>query len=268
MKRIWLVVAALVGIGLVVVAVFAATSLLREPEPPPAARTLQMPLPGEVRPDYLEDGTPVWVVGHADGSVSVLSTFDTHHPFNVGKVVWWCPTAQAFENPEHGARYDEYGLYVGGPASSGLPSYETAVEGSRLLVGALREPPAFDEPFIGLSEFERNWCTFPEDGVIFHRFDGWKAWNSPTEAVAAAPDGWVLINGSLALLDNQVVLCARTGCADAVAATNIQTPPNPEMEFGPFFGERWIARVRDGALTDVTRVMPIRRPDASQDRSL
>ena len=32
------------------------------------------------------------------------------------------------------------------------------------------------------------------------------------------------------------------------------------MEFGPIFGERFIARVRDGALTDVTRVMPIPPP--------
>jgi hypothetical protein len=32
------------------------------------------------------------------------------------------------------------------------------------------------------------------------------------------------------------------------------------MEFGPFFGERFIARVLEGALTDVTRVMPIPPP--------
>ena len=257
MKRIWLVVAALVGIGLVVVAVLAATSLLREPEPPPMAGSLQRPLPGEVRPDYLDDGTPVWVVGHADESVSVLSGFDTHTPSNIGKVLWWCPTAEGFDNPEHGSKYDEYGLKLGGPAPTGLPSYETSVQSSQVLVGALREPPALDEPHTGPPGNERDWCTLPEDEVVFHTFADWEAWNSPTDAVDAAPDGWVLIHGSLALLDNQVVLCARTGCADAVPAANIEIPPDPSMEFGPFFGERFIARVRDGVLTEVTRVLPI-----------
>ena len=63
--------------------------------------------------------------------------------------------------------------------------------------------------------------------MVFHPFEGWDAWNSPSEAVDAATEGWVLINGSLGLLDNQVVLSARTGCADAVAATNIQNPAIP-----------------------------------------
>ena len=50
---------------------------------------------------------------------------DTHTPFNIGKVLWWCPTALAFDNPEHGSKYDEYGLKLGGPAPTGLPSYQT-----------------------------------------------------------------------------------------------------------------------------------------------
>ena len=101
---------------------------------------------GEVRPDYLSDGTPVWVIGHEDGSVDVLSGFDTHRPSNIGKVLWWCPSARAFQNPEHGSKYDEYGLRIGGPAPTGLPAYEIVVSGSQVSVGDLQGAPPPDAP--------------------------------------------------------------------------------------------------------------------------
>lgn len=258
MKWLGLGLAGAVAIGVVVAGVLAVTSLLRGPGPEVATGTLHLPMPGEVRPDYLEDGTPVWVIGHADGTVSVLSGFDTHQPFGIGKVLWWCPTAAAFENPEHGSKYDEYGLKIGGPAPAGLPAYEARVSGDQVIVGERGSPPSVDVPHTGPPEIERDWCMAAGEGR-FHRFDGWEAFDSPTAAVEAAPQGWILLNAELAQGDDGVVLCARSGCADAVRVANVETPP-PAMEFGPFFGERWIARVRDGALTDVTRVLPFAAP--------
>lgn len=249
------VASALVGIGAVVAVFLLVTSLLRDPTDE-ASETVRRPMRGEVRPDYLADGTPVWVVGHEDGTVSVLSGFDTHRPFNLGKILWWCPTAVAFDNPNHGAKYDEYGLRLGGPAPTGLPSYETRLAGSRVIVGALGEPPGMEVKHTGPSEGDRDWCIFPDDAVVYHSFDGWRSWESPTAAVQAAPDGWILLAGPLWVRDGEVVLCAAAGCEDAVAATNVETPDDPNMQFGPLGGERFIARVRDGALTDVTRVMP------------
>ena len=248
---------AIVVIGLIAVAVLALTSLVPGPQPVINA-TLDRPGPGEVRPDYLQDGTPVWVVGHRDGTVSVLSGFDMHRPMGIGKVLWWCPTAEALENPEHGARYDEYGLRVGGPTPAGLPSYQIRIAGSQVTVGEPRDPPPFEAAHHGPPEIEREWCTV-ERPTLFHTFDGWEAYDSPTAAVEAAPEGWILLNAALAQRDDGVVLCSLSGCADAVRATNVETPP-PDMEFSPFFGERWIARVRDGALADVTRVLPIAPP--------
>ena len=257
MRRIGLGLAALAGIGVMVVAVQALFAMLPEAGPVNLG-TVDRPRPGQVRADYLDDGTPVWVAGHDDGSVSVLLGFDSHRPLGVGKVLWWCPTADAFENPEHGARYDEYGLRVGGPTPAGLPSYETYIAGSQVIVGEPRNPPPFEQPHTGPPEIEREWCMFPGQ-ARFHRFDGWEAFDSPTAAVEAAPEGWILLNARLAQRDDGVVLCALSDCADAVRATNVESPP-PDMEFGPFFGERWIARVRDGALADVTRVLPIAPP--------
>jgi hypothetical protein len=256
MRASRLVSAALVlaGIGLVAVAAVGLTAILRVDESA-VRETVRRPAPGEVRPDYLSDGTPVWVVGHEDGSVDVLSGFDTHRPYNIGKVLWWCPSARGFENPEHGSKYDEFGLRIGGPAPTGLPAYEIEVSGSQVAVGVLHSAPPPDAPHSGPGELDRDWCTFPGDAVVFHTFDDWRVWESPTEAVAAAPDGWILLEGGLAIVDGQVALCAVSGCGDSVQAANV---PEPDRggETGPLFGARFIARIRDGALTDLTRVLP------------
>jgi hypothetical protein len=97
-----------------------------------------------------------------------------------------------------------------------------------------------------------------QDPVVFHTFEGWQLWDSPTAAVEAAPDRWILLDGTLAIAPDgaRVLLCAPAGCADSVAATNVEVPP-PDMDpqFGPLGGSRFLARVRDGALTDVTSVV-------------
>ena len=253
-SRLGVAALVLAGTGLVAIVFVGLTAQLRDEEHD-AGETVRRPAPGEVRPDYLSDGTPVWVIGHEDGSVDVLSGFDTHRPYNIGKVLWWCPSARGFENPEHGSRYDEFGLRIGGPAPTGLPAYEIEVSGSRVAVGDLQGAPPPDARHAGPAELEREWCTDPGDAVVFHTFDGWRIWDSPTEAVAAAPEGWILLSGGLAIVDGQVALCALSGCGDSVQAANV---PEPDRggETGPLFGARFIARVRDGALTDLTRVLP------------
>jgi hypothetical protein len=236
----------LIGIG--------AFAVLGQREQP--SGRLEIPARGEVRPDYLDDGTPVWVVGHEDGDVSVLSGFDTHRPSGIGKVLWWCPQANAFENPEHGAKYDEYGFYVGGPAPTGLPAYAATIEGTHVIVGKLQDAPAQDQRHTGPAEADRAWCVEPGDERIWHTFEGWEAWDSPTAAVEAAPNGWILLEGQLALQDGAVVLCGAAGCSDSMVAANID-PTEAEREFGPLFGERFIAQVHGGELVGVTRVLPI-----------
>ena len=243
----------LVAVAIGTVTVLA--TLIRGEPAEPLGR-LELPTPGELRADYLADGTPVWVVRHENGDVSVLSGFDTHRPSGVGKILWWCHRADAFENPEHGAKYDEYGLRIGGPAPTGLPSYSAMIEGSHVVVGKLLAAPPPDARHTGPAEHEREWCFEPEHERIVHTFEGWQAWDSPTAAVGTAPSGWILLEGQLALRDGGVVLCgARAGCADAVQAANID-PTDAERQFGPLFGDRFIAQVVDGELTGVTRVTP------------
>ena len=254
MKRPYIGAALLIGLAVLVATVILGTDLLREENP----FSLRRPPPGQVRADYLGDGTPVWVIGHVDGTVDVLSGFDSHVPFNLGKMLWWCPSSRALENPHHGSKWDEYGVKLGGPAPTGLPSVEVSVRGARIFLGAPRPAPPLDTPVHGPAEVDREWCLEPRDGVVFHTFDGWQVWESPSAAVEAEPEGWILLEGELVVAPtgDSVNVCAAAGCADSVIATNVEVPP-ADMEFGPLGGERFIARVRDNALVNVTRIVSV-----------
>ena len=251
MRRLFTRAALVIGLLVVLAAGVLGTNLLRADEP---EIVLRRPAVGEMRPDYLPDGTPVWVMGHADGRVDVLSGFDTHIPFNLGKLLWWCPSAQALENPQHGSTWDEFGIRIGGPAPAGLSSWEVTVRGGQVHLGAAQAAPPLDAPHFGPEEFERTWCVDPGDPVVFHTFDGWQVWESPTAAIEAAPEGWILLEGGLATVAGRVRVCSTTGCDDSAVAANVEVAP-PNMPFGPLGEGRFIARVRDGVLVDVTRVV-------------
>ena len=172
--------AALVVSALAVIGVGAAWAAFnREPSEPV---TLAAPAPGEVRPDYLPDGEPVFVVGHEDGSVQAISAFSSHAPQGLLKLVWWCPSARGFEDPFHGARWNANGAYIFGPALGGLPSWEVTPTDNTLTLGDLQEPPPDEAPPIGDVPDERAWCVGPDEAT-YHTFDDWQVWDSPSAVV-------------------------------------------------------------------------------------
>lgn len=253
----WLALTAAAGVVIIGVAAVASAVLLGESGAPVETTLLEPPARGEVRPDYLADGTPVWVVGHDDRSASVISGFDTHTPSGLNKLLWWCAKADAFENPHHGSKFDEYGARIGGPAPNGLGTFEVATsDDGQAAIRALRPGAPFDAPHVGPPESEREWCRSLDDGTRYHTFDGWKDWTSPTEAVEAAPDAWILLSGSLDAVDGEARICSLTdGCADSVRAANVQLIGQIDPQFGPLGEGRFIARVRDGVFVGVTRVL-------------
>lgn len=89
----------------------------------------------------LRDGTRVYVVRHDDGTVTVVDAVSTHRTGTVGKQVGWCP-GFGFEDPAHGSRWDERGVYVFGPAPSDLPYYRVRPHGGGFVVGERVERPA------------------------------------------------------------------------------------------------------------------------------
>ena len=257
MKRVSIAAGLLIGLVVAIGIVVVGANLLRMPDPE-TGFSLARPPAGQARADYLADGTPVWVIGHQDGTVDVLSGFDTHVPFNLGKLLWWCPTARGLEDVSHGNRWDESGANIGGPAPAGLASWEVTVQSSRVFLGELRPAPTQDGPVIGPPEHERDWCLPAEEPVVFHTFDGWEVWDSPTAAIEAAPSDWILLEAEL-IADREeglVRLCALAGCDDSAIAANVDfVPPDMDPRFGPLGEGRFIAHVRDGTLVDVTRVM-------------
>ena len=256
-----LLLGAIIGVAALVGGAWLVANLLIEaPEEP---ISLARPAAGEVRPDHLPDGTPVWVIGHGDGSADVLLGFDPHRPFSLGKMLWWCEAARALDNPHHGSKWDEYGVRIGGPAPEGLRSYEVEPAGGRLLIGDLHPAPPTTVRAAGPPEGDRDWCMGDDADVLYHRFEGWRVWDSPADALAEAPEGWILLEGDLLADPEQgrVYLCAKAGCEDRATAANVEVPP-PGMEFGPLGPGRFIAQVRDGQLIGVSHVIVLGgRPD-------
>lgn len=95
------------------------------------------------------------------------------------------------------------------------------------------------------------------DHVIVHRFEGWRRWDSPREAIAAHPTNWILIAGSLvARNDGSVRLCSFSGCEDSAVLGGVSPLPSGGAASGPQPDELFIVRVRDGRLEGLTRIVP------------
>ena len=103
----------------------------------PAGPALARPARGEVVAAALPDGAPVFVVGHRDGDVSVLSAIDTH----LQKLAVFCPDSRTFVEPGPVSRWDEYGRYLFGPAPGGLAPYAVSLDGGTVRVGRRLPPP-------------------------------------------------------------------------------------------------------------------------------
>jgi hypothetical protein len=222
--------------------------------------TLALPDGDRVRADYLADGTPVWVIGHEDGTISVLTGFDAHQT-PLRNLLWWCETAEILENPSYGWMYDEQGAKMFGAAPTGLAAYDVTVAGGVIQVGALNGPPGLDEPSERPTPTVDMRCSGWDAPVVVHTFDGWSVWDSPSEALAAQPDEWILLEGALVVDADAVYLCALDGCADRALAAGIPAATDEEIALGHLNGERFIAQVRDGALVNVTRtIYPLAAP--------
>lgn len=251
-RRIWIVVGAA---GLVLVAtVIGALLVGRIGQPAAAIAALDLPARGAVRADYLPDGTPVWVVRHENGNVDLLSAFSTHVPYGVMKLTVWCSTSRRVEDPFQGAEWNEYGQKIAGPAPLNLAGWLTRIEGNKVsVVGGQSEPVA-----AAVATAEIEGCT--ADHTIVHRFEGWRRWDSPREAMAAQPTGWILIAGSLVTRsDGSVLICAFTGCEDSAVLGGVGPLPSDRAAAEPWPDDLFIVRVRDGRLEGLTRIIPANR---------
>ncbi len=248
-------VAFAVSIAALAVAWIVVRPLHREQIVSAGSDVLDVPAIDEVAPANLADGRPVFVVHHNEGTVSVVDGFSTHVPWGLAKVVAWCSTSRTFDDVFHGAKWNEDGDYLVGPAPTGLTTYETTILGDGQVKVGSQIPPS-PRGSGGRLE-QRPWCQTSAN-MVYPTLPT-EVFDSPSAVVDAAPDGWVAVKGELVATDaGGVELCSvfttGPGCLDGASVEGFDVSglfgENPEFIIsGPF-----IARVEDGSLVDLTRV--------------
>lgn len=111
--------------ALVLVVILVAVGwLLRDGDDAPVV-VVQVPSPGEVLDEQLDDGTPVWVSQDQDGQVAVLEAL-TPSTGPIGGMVGWCEDGQRFVDPHMGLTFgpngSRYNGLVPGRASPHAPT--------------------------------------------------------------------------------------------------------------------------------------------------
>ena len=246
---------------------------------------VEVPPRGDVAPVFLSDGRPVFVVHHDDGTVSVVDAFSSHVQYGIKDLVAWCPSTREFVEVAHEARFDEFGSWVSaGPAPSGLATFAYDVvdrdgngDAASIRVGAIGAPSAGgsapetdsstypplcpEEPGVAGTVRVISGNTGQEGFVLPHTIERADVWRSPAEVVAAAPDGWIAVEGRLLVSrDGFVQLCAKVDGERCIGGATVRgidgvgllvnvVIPHPE-----WYGDEpgvWIAHVDDGLLRDV-----------------
>ncbi len=229
---------------------------------------LSVPPVGEAAAEALADGTPVWVVHHQNGEVSVLDAASTHEPFGVPHLVGWCEPSRGFQDGQHGSVFDEQGNKRGGPAPRHLDRYEAvrADDSGVITVGPLVEgervgPPApvttpKPDRSVGCSATGLQTWEYNPGTTVRHQFNLTDA-RSMTAVDGAPNDQMVLFSGTVVLREGQpTVVCdgrqpLLSEC-EGPEAPGVSLPPGGAQRatlFGPF-----LARASGGTLQDVTFV--------------
>jgi hypothetical protein len=123
-----------------------------------ASRTLvPLPPPGAVAPEFLGDGTPVFVAHEEDGDVFVVEARSPSYP-DVEVLVGYCPATGWLEEPFRGSRFDVAGHWHGGPAPRGLTPREHDVVGDEVHVLGRRPAPERGAPSQAKRPVEGELC--------------------------------------------------------------------------------------------------------------
>jgi len=254
------------------------------PAPQPAgSNVVIVPPRGETSAVFLADGRPAFVVHHLNGTVSVVDAFSSHRAWGFEELNVWCPSTRQFVEVAHEAHFDEYGTLVkGGPAGwGGVATFTFAVvatdavgDPAQIQVENIREPttPGRDSgvgrpPFCPGSDVAPGTENLiPVTGgytgetglVVAHSLDGAHIWGSPAAAVAAAPAGWVAVQGTMLVApDGFVQLCAQVvdgACQGGVAVRGIDgiglylnVTRFPDVT-GYEEPQVWLVQIRDGVI--------------------
>jgi hypothetical protein len=244
--------------------------------------TVTVPPRGDASPVFAPDGRPVFVVHHDDGTVSVLDAFSSHHPWGFDDLVAWCPRGGTFFEWAHGVHFDEFGAYLLGPAPTGLVPFDFEVvseddtgDPATIRIGGPLAPDPRGSPHEAEGNYEPCIEAVGAPGpLVGHTFGPDQIYDAPDAAVAASPEGYVAVRGTLlietpstgATLDQPwAQLCASVEdgvCVDGVPVLNIDAlglltnvlMPAPGSAYEK--REVWLTRVQGDALLGLGIVPP------------
>ena len=109
---------------------------------PPRSDVVSQPPSKKRVPQILTDGTPVVVVSKSGSPPVVIEAIDTHVPFGVAGLVRWCEASDTYVSTFY-SRWDRYGVKKGGPAVSGLATFDVSpIAGTTWFRLSARECPA------------------------------------------------------------------------------------------------------------------------------
>lgn len=194
-----------------------------EPVDPAAPPSVEVPPPGEVQPEVLGNGVPVWVV-HRDGDVAV---FDARIA-GPAEVVGWCPQAEYFEGNHYVSQFDAQGRYVGGPAPRGLDRYDTTLDNGHLRLGNRRTGPTRDADAATAPTGPS--CVDDLDEMVVHDLEDFTHIQSLQQWREHAGQRLVVIDAALHISPDGRRLCNQTATADP---TRCDEPSLPVESRGP-----------------------------------
>lgn len=165
----------------------AGTGLSSEVQPDPAGQTqvLEVGHRAGVRPAFLEDGTPVFVV--IDGDVLVLDAVSPHQPNGLRKALVWCPGSERFVDPWHGSKFTRDGTWLTGPAPTGMARYDArrSPDGDTVELGArLMAPPRPSDTATGEHDPAGRACETDRSGHV----EGPVVSHAPPPGAPASPE--------------------------------------------------------------------------------
>jgi hypothetical protein len=212
------------------------------------------PAPGQTIPAYLDDGRPVFVVGHEDGDISVLDAFSTHVANGVRVLIGWCPRHRIFEDPRAGGSWDEWGTLRTGPPPKGMgyfrwePSPADGPGANEINVtGFAGDVPGRAAPIAP----QLQGCDISTSA--YHTFEGVRPL-TPAAATRSGTTGWVLIRGRIDYAGKR--LCSEDAqCLEPADVRDLGDPgayPNVGELERPW---TFLALVRDGSLVHLAVVI-------------
>ena len=203
------------------------------------------PIPDSTTPEprLLADGTPVLVVAKHGHLPVVVEAISTHAAWGVAKLVRWCPGSNTLVDV-HGSRWDTFGAKRGGPAPSGLATFNVTriANSGNLRVGARLPGAPLGTRTIPETPKSGKHCEF-EDAKALVDVSGTRRVDTPAELRV---NEWDRVTGVLITRSGRPTrLCPESTaampppCAGGLDAPGLEQPPD-----GWWSRTAWLVRRR------------------------